>query len=146
MTTFNITGNIVIPTCIINGGKSGLSQEINMGDYNIVTDVEKKIEIPLKINCSGSTGLGGVILDVSPLDKYYYKNNGLIKTTLDGIGILLSWKSDNTMVNFSEKKIFSNNNNNFFDSTMHAKVKKLSKDTFSKGLFESKVQVTLSYY
>ncbi|WP_146147133.1 fimbrial protein [Photobacterium kishitanii] len=146
MSTFNINGNIVIPTCMINGGENGLSQIINMGDYNIIKDLKKKIEVPLHINCSGSIGLGGVILEISPLGKYYYSNHGLIKTTLDGVGILLLWKSDNTIIDFSEKKTLPNNNGNFFDSTISAQITPLSKDTFSKGLFESKIQVTLSYF
>lgn len=156
-----VNGMISIPTCLINGNidmATGLSQTIDLGSYttsDVILEKTKKINVPLIIDCSKSTGLNGISLELSTLGNYGAVGsfrNGVIKTSLDGISIYLQWKNSNHSVDLSagaKKNIPNTNSSNIFDGSMNARVLPIvgfSSNTIEKGRFRSGINVTLSYY
>ncbi|KJG54973.1 hypothetical protein UA38_22185 [Photobacterium kishitanii] len=156
-----VNGTISIPTCLINGNidlATGLSQTIDLGSYTtseVSSGKTKKIDVPLIIDCSKSTGLSGISLELSTLGNYGAVGgfrNGVIKTSLDGISIYLQWKNNNHSVDLStgaKKYIPNTNSSNIFDGSINARVLPIvgfSSNTIEKGRFRSGINVTLSYY
>ncbi len=155
MATVEVTGNVVYPTCNINGLKdipSGLTQTVDLGQYtakDILDGTTKSVPIPLVINCSSGPNINGVSLSFSHLGSYPPVGSypGAIRTNLRNIAVLLKWKIDNSEVEFFNiAKVFKNNGDNIYDASMVAKiVPYTSINNIEKGRLKSGIKVIMSY-
>ena len=131
----------------------GFSQTVDMGLYSKSEVGNKDIDVPLIVNCVGSTGLNGISLSLSTLGNYGavgVLQPGAIKTSLTGSSISLKWQIDDKLVDLSNdvKKQFLNDGDNVYDCTMRAKLLPMPGFTFetmAKGSFRSGINVSLHY-
>lgn len=156
--TIMIDGAISMPTCKVNGKDSiniGLSQTVYMSlttPSDIISGNTTTKDVPINIDCTGSSSLQGIKLGVSPTSYGFVGMNqpGVIKTSLDGVGIDLKWKDgSNVDLNPNSFKEFRNTNNNIYKTSIKAKIvpeNGYSSSTIKKGAFKSAVNIELIYF
>ncbi len=145
-------GTVVIPTYTVNGNKdisAGINQTVDLGDYTvneIINKSTKAVTVPLIIDCSSGIKLTAISLLPIVLDSYHpisLVQPGAISTNLKDVAVLLKWKLDGSLLDFSDiDKTFNNDGSNIFDASIVAKIVPYSSSsTVDGGKMKSGIKV-----
>ncbi|PEI02178.1 hypothetical protein CRM79_22285 [Pantoea agglomerans] len=149
--TSRITMDVSAPTCSVNG-EQGVARTIQMGQVSreeLITGSGKAISAPLTVDCSASgTQAKAVEVSVRSAGSSKPASNaeGLLETSMPGVGLQLSWH-DGRPVSLSAEssRTFEAENSQLWELAISAKPVATTTEFVSGGKYVGTIAVNLTY-